>query len=244
MCSTSTRPSSAIGFAAVGAADQLEAGADRLCRRRHLPAHPEEARRCAGGDRPSDFERMGDIGRGRTSVHDTAHQARRQRPPDDGDRPSSEQPERRAGARDRSAAGGEVTMEPLSVALIGASVLLAIGLACSRRPQGMAGLARLQTARACQPDRRSRAAARHRPDRAGRPEGTGPQAGSDRRGHRPRKNPGTSLPHPGPGLGGPPTSPAGRPFLYSAGMEPGWRVSAKSSLRPGIGITQRLRRSS
>ena len=55
--------------------------------------HIQKRRVMSGRDRPSEFERMG-LFRPRPSLGPRhAHQARRQRPPDDGDRPPPQQPE-------------------------------------------------------------------------------------------------------------------------------------------------------
>ena len=91
--------------------DQLGDGAGRLRRRRHLPAHPEEPGDRAERAAESDFERMDEVGRGRPSVHAMRTEL------DATDRRLMaidhhlNTHNARAGARDRSAAGGKV-MEP------------------------------------------------------------------------------------------------------------------------------------
>ena len=70
MCSTSTRPSSAIGFVAAALLISW-----KLALIAYVAAgiylHIQKKRgACAAIDRKSDFERMAEVGRGRTSVHD------------------------------------------------------------------------------------------------------------------------------------------------------------------------------
>ena len=55
--------------------------------------HLQKRKALRGEERMSDFDRMDEVGKGRTSIHDLRTNARRHRPADDGDRPPPQPPE-------------------------------------------------------------------------------------------------------------------------------------------------------
>ena len=104
----------------------------------------------------------------RPTVHALRTAAGRDRPPPDGDRRPHQLNQRRAGARNRSAAGGEV-MEPLTIGILAGGIFAGLDRSEPRGAQGMAGLARAEALRTDPRHGRPDASARRRPDRDRRP---------------------------------------------------------------------------
>ena len=179
-----------IGFVARRDLHQLQADADRLCRGRHLfrGAEEEGAQR---RPRKSDFDRMDDVvGRKPDNPRD-AQRPRRDRPPADGDRSSHQHPERRAGARNRSAprrrSDGPDRRLVLGAASSPASA--APSWAGLKAWNGWLDLKRFELTH----DAATAPAPGGRTDRDRGPSGTRPQARSDRRGHRYISSPGADF---------------------------------------------------
>ena len=106
-------------------------------------------------------------------------------------------------------------MEPLSIGLIAAAVLIGLGTATWAALKGWTGWLELKRLELCRDGADRSAAAGRRADRDRRPQGAGPQARGDRRRNRYLRAP-PEAPLPGVSLqrGGPAPPVAGPPFSF------------------------------